>query len=114
MIGKHNFHGRTSLTDINFSLDSRVRKICGFVECSSLRRIEIPSSVDVIGKGCFDEWGSLHRVKRFPAMPISSRTVISKEVGIESILVAGLRDCIAGDRKDVGRVSQMFIDPVVN
>jgi hypothetical protein len=56
------FFGCTSLNEIVFSSDSHLLEICGFTECISLCRIEIPSSVVRVGSGGFFGSTSLHVV----------------------------------------------------
>jgi D-ribose pyranose/furanose isomerase RbsD len=43
--------GCSQLTEVIFAAGSRLRKINGFVKCTSLSRIEIPASVEVIDFG---------------------------------------------------------------
>jgi hypothetical protein len=54
IIRKMDFFSYQPLKQVICSPDGKVREIYGFNECSSLERIEIPSSVEIIG--CRTEW----------------------------------------------------------
>jgi hypothetical protein len=56
------FVGCASLNDIVFSPDSHLRDLNGFCACTSLCRIEIPSSVEVIGMRGFLQSTSLSEI----------------------------------------------------
>jgi hypothetical protein len=46
--GINAFNGCTSLKEVHFMMISRLKTFCGFQNCTSLSRIEIPPSVKVI------------------------------------------------------------------
>jgi hypothetical protein len=52
IISRTDFQSCSSLNEVILSSDSHLKEIRGFRECTSLCRIEIPSSVEVIDIGC--------------------------------------------------------------
>jgi hypothetical protein len=62
MIEFSGFNVRRSLNEIILASDSHLRKILGFGGCTSLCRLEIPSSVETIGFDGFLECTSLNEI----------------------------------------------------
>jgi hypothetical protein len=62
IIDERYFLNWKSLKEIVFLLPSRVKEICGFKGCTSLRRLEIPSSVEVISYCGFNGCTSLNEL----------------------------------------------------
>jgi hypothetical protein len=62
-IGYGAFDGCTSLTEVTFAIDSRLRKMDGFRKCTSLSRIEIPASVEETDVPAFSECTGLTEVR---------------------------------------------------
>jgi hypothetical protein len=79
IIGGGGFHGCTSLNEIVFSSDSHLREIYRFRGCTSLCRIEIPSSVEMIASEGFHGCTSLRVVI------ISTRCRMKENAGFRNI-----------------------------
>jgi hypothetical protein len=91
IIYRGSFASCSSLAEVSFGSDCHVKEIGGFSVCSSLRRIEIPPSVEVISVAAFSEYVLLIIAPRacIPEAWIShDRFVCSTEASISETVTA--------------------------
>jgi hypothetical protein len=90
------------LTDVVFAGDSHLREIEGFFSCTSLRRINIPASVEIIMCGAFRDCteltdvvftgdSHLREICGFPRCTSLRR--INIPASVETIMYGAFRDC---------------------
>jgi hypothetical protein len=61
-INDYAFMGCSGLTEVVFSTDACLKRICGFGKCGSLSRLNIPGSVEEIGSAASNRpwsWGCM-------------------------------------------------------
>jgi hypothetical protein len=73
------FYGCRSLNEVVFSSGSHLREIFGFSGCTSLCRIEIPSSVETIGSDGF------HGCRSLRVVIIGTRCRMRENAGFRNI-----------------------------